>query len=345
MSEAHGINHFKNETILIAPLDWGLGHATRCLELVHRLIPHNTVILGITPTTEPILSAAFPHLRRVKLPSLSFYISARSVFWKSAIRQLFKICITRFREKQWLHTFIKSEPALSVVISDNRYGLYHPALKTVLLTHQLNMQIPAILFLAKWVHKFWSKRFQYLWVPDYADSQKALGGALSHAPAFHPKMCFVGPLSQLKARGLSKTILWDVAVLLSGPEPKRSDWALSLIQGLTTEKTLHTVLLSPTQLPVPTRNVPSNIQILVLPDSKLIAECLSQSKLIIARSGYSTLMDLDRLNKPTCLLVPTPGQWEQEYLASYWAKRGWAKTTTEKNWQKNAGKILKEFGF
>lgn len=58
-----------------------------------------------------------------------------------------------------------------------------------------------------------------------------------------------------------------------------------------------------------------------LPDHELY-QALNTARTIYCRSGYSTVMDLVAIGISDAILIPTPGQTEQEYLAEHLSSKG-----------------------
>lgn len=336
------LTELKGHTLLVAPLDWGLGHASRCIELIHFLKRQNAVILGITPSTAAILKNAFPDLKTVAIPALGFFINPHLKFGFSAWMQLPKFIKILFSELIWVRRFKARCPELSCIISDNRYGIRHSKVLSIMITHQVNMQGRGLIQVINAVHKIGCKPFNQVWIPDYKSPKQALAGLLSRADNFHHSQFYIGPLSQLNLECAGTIEKHDIVILLSGPEPLRSRWANSLVARLTSMySSLRLALVSPVPLYI-TRSHPSFIiRHYILPQPQVLTNLILNSKCVITRAGYSTLMDLNRLNKPKALLIPTPQQQEQEYLAHYWQQQGWANSISESAWNIKSAKELK----
>lgn len=344
--ERHPVTSIKGQKVLIAPLDWGLGHASRCIELIQILKRQNNVIIGITPSTAPLLCNVFPELKTVDIPALSFFIKPKYKFGLSALLQLPKFIKTRYSELIWTQQYKAQNPDLSCIISDNRYGMRHPKVLSICVTHQVYMQGIGFIRSINWVHKIWCKPFNQVWIPDYNQPHQALAGLLSRAQNFHQHQFYIGPLSQLYHDDFTSTEKYDIVILLSGPEPLRSNWANSVIKKIQTlNANLSIALISPVSLSFNNSQSATLLQCFVLPHAKRIAQLILNSNCVIARSGYSTLMDLDRLNKPRALLIPTPQQAEQKYLAQYWKTQGWAQYITESKWSSISNTELRKLLF
>jgi hypothetical protein len=308
--------------VLVAPLDWGLGHATRCIPIIKELINQGcTVIIAAGGAQKALLQEEFPDLSFVGLPGFRpKYGKNRAFTLLEIIFSLPKILIGINREKAWLRRFAGKE-RLDMVISDNRYGLRGSGVFSVFITHQLAIR-SSLGAMADWllhvVNYAYIRRFSLCWVPDIEGADN-LAGLLSHPRRLPPApIRYIGWLSRLEP--VSTEILYDMLVLLSGPEPQRTIlealiWAqldgvpgrIIVVRGLPTG--------GPPAHPIAGTAIYNH-----LPASDL-ARVISQSRLVLARSGYSTAMDLARLGK-TAIYIPTPGQPEQEYLGRYLEERG-----------------------
>ncbi len=303
--------------ILVAPLNWGLGHATRCIPLIRELQDLGAeVLLASDGVALDLLRAEFSHLPTIELPSYRIRYDTPSMVWNIG-RKLPYILWAIWLEHRVTERLVK-QYHLSGIISDNRYGCFSRRIKSVLLTHQLYVRVPGLSWLVRPVIRFFLAQFDAIWVPDVAEPP-GLSGELSHGTkAPQPKVHFVGILTRLQ--GYERSTEYDVAVVLSGPEPQRSileqrllEQAMFLphkfifIQGKTQAKNHHFV--SP------------NVEAVSFLTSEELNNVLMSSRYLISRSGYSSIMDLAALGKKA-ILIPTPGQTEQEYLAQTLAARG-----------------------
>jgi uncharacterized protein (TIGR00661 family) len=304
--------------ILVAPLDWGLGHATRCIPIIRELLAQGAdVWLAGEGPQQQLLAEEFPQLPFLSLPGyrIEYSKTAGGLIWKM-IRQWPKMRNAIQAEQQWLKKIV-NERSFDAVISDNRYGLYHPAIPSVFITHQLNIKSPA----GKWTERIlqnrnykYINRFTECWVPD-EEGEINLAGELSH-PSKKPSapLKYIGPLSRFSKKDIpvkSKHLL----VILSGPEPQRSIFENRIIDEISQYEGTATVVRG---LPGSKKLVPSTNMIRFYNhlSSEELNQEMQQAEFVIGRSGYSTVMDAMALEKK-CIFISTPGQTEQEYLASY----------------------------
>ena len=304
--------------ILVAPLDWGLGHATRCIPVIRELINQGCdVYLCGEGAQEALLKKEFPTLPFLSLPGY------RVIYGTSGLSMTGKIFFQAPRimklirqENKWLKK-IAAELALDGVISDNRFGLFHKTIPGIFITHQLRIKTR----LGKWIDDWVQKRnYRYInkytecWVPDAA-KEFALAGELSHPKKF-PKtpVKYIGILSRFER---TESILkpGHLVVILSGPEPQRSLMENKIIGEIGNYAATATIVRG---LPASENIIPSTNMIRFynhLPSEELNRE-ISAAEFVISRSGYSTVMDLFKLNKKS-ILIPTPGQPEQEWLGKW----------------------------
>jgi Glycosyltransferase family 28 C-terminal domain len=337
----------KKRKILVAPLDWGLGHATRCIPIIRALSGAGfEVIIGCTGLQKNLLALEFPSLRVVDLPGYEVrYGQGNGPTWLKIISQIPKILTQIKRENRWLEQFLKRE-TLDGVVSDNRYGLYRAGLPSVFITHQLAIktnlgrtldnQLATIHY--RYIHKF-----SCCWVPDYAGPEN-LAGELAH-PGRLPAipLRYIGPLSRFHPL-LGEPTQYDLLVLLSGPEPQRSFWETQLLDQLRHfdgRVILVRGLPGQTRLPFSAGHLEIHNHL----PTEALNQVLGRAGLVLSRSGYSTVMDLSILHKKA-ILVPTPGQPEQQYLARLLCTRHLALEANQRHFDLGASMLAaKSFPF
>lgn len=315
----------KKQKILYAVLDWGIGHATRSVPLIKRLLQEgHEVILAAGNRPAAFLKQEFPDIRIIPLPGYGILYHRRLPVTVMMLIQAPKILYRIFQEHQWLKSTCR-ELQVDTVYSDNCYGLWNRNVHTVFITHQVMIKCPrGWKFLEPLLHRmvlFFIKRFDECLVPDL-EGEGNLSGDLSHKYPLPANARFAGVLSRFSPESRERSIKkqWDVCFLISGPEPQRTVFENSL-SGQIENRKIRTVLVR--GLPEE-KAVPAGTEYLTIhnnPDSAILRNMLLGSRLIICRPGYSTLMDLVTLGLGA-VLVPTPGQTEQEYLADYHSGKG-----------------------
>ncbi|MBN2611849.1 MAG: hypothetical protein JXB00_09870 [Bacteroidales bacterium] len=313
--------------VLVAPLDWGIGHASRVIPVIKTLVDEGfEVIAGISGRSGELLKTYFPGLRFVGIPSTVIRYGEKNAAL-SVICHLPRFILSIIREHFMLRKIIR-EYGIEIVISDNRYGLWNRNIYSVFITHQLFVNVPRRFGLLKpMIHKITGimiNRFEECWIPDYEQTSLNFGGALSHGN-YMPHNCrYVGILSRFLYL-LKPATIWPeqakLLVILSGPEPQRTIFENRVKEEIV-RINIDTIILRGLPAEKYHREESGNIiSYNHLPDDA-IASLVTRSVFIVCRPGYSTIMDLLALGKPA-LLVPTPGQTEQEYLAGYLSKKGY----------------------
>lgn len=303
--------------ILVAPLDWGLGHATRCIPLIRAALnAGHEVIIAADRNPLALLQNEFPNLRIIRLKGYEMtYPSNGNMVFSMAI-QMPKLGFRVITEMIQIRKLVK-ENQIDWVISDNRYGLFFHSAKAIFITHQLHIKTGFLESLFNWINRFFIRQFDECWVPD-RKAEPSLAGELSHPKENLSNIRYLGPLSRFTAMEPSNE-KYNLTVIFSGPEPQRSIFENLVVQQLDSSwgkiALVRGLPLENSQLVLPANVCAFNH----LPDKKL-NQLLVDSELILSRPGYSTVMDLDKLKKKA-IFVPTPGQTEQEYLADCLEKR------------------------
>ena len=330
---------------LVAPLNWGLGHASRCVPLIQRLLNEgHEVILGGDGESLTLLRHHFPKLRYTYLAPLNLhYGSGKRQVW-AILKALPQLLIWSIKDHTILQSILREEP-IDQVISDNRFGLFLTAKRsnspkdgltakrsnseTVYITHQLHIMLPNgwkwAEGIASRLHARIYRRYNKVWVPDYAEPEKSLAGELSHNGT---DVEYIGPLSRFEnlrnIPNFPNNPNYDIVAVLSGLEPQRTLLEKEIIARYAgTDKR---VLIVQGLMHRPNTRIKRGAITIVphMKDAELVPALLGAQH-IIARSGYSTIMDLHALGllkansqQPTAKveLHPTPGQPEQEYLAT-----------------------------
>jgi uncharacterized protein (TIGR00661 family) len=314
----------QGKKILVAPLDWGLGHATRCTSLIRKLeMEGYEVWIGATGSGLAFLKKQFPKNNFLDdIPAYNISYNGQGSFQWQMIRQVPKILRAIGEEHRWLDRAIELHK-FEAVYSDNRYGLWSKKIPCHFITHQIFVRVPWYgKWLADYVVKYFILKYTTCLIPD-AEGEENMSGALSHGEI--PKNCqYIGWLSRFDGFKIDGKKLmphaFDVAAVLSGPQPQRGILEEKLLRIFEEGHIKAIIICGQPELSFDeTQN--SIRRVSHLEDNEFV-EVLLRSRNIICRSGYSTLMDLHFLGKKA-VLIPTPGQTEQEYLAGYLAGKGW----------------------
>ncbi|WP_406685637.1 glycosyltransferase [Seonamhaeicola sp. MEBiC1930] len=297
--------------ILVAPLNWGLGHATRCIPIIYALIEYNfEPIIASDGVALSLLQKEFPSLSSIELPSYNVtYAKKGKNFKLKLIKDTPKLINAIKAEKKATKAIVEMQN-ISGIISDNRLGVYSKKVPSVFITHQLNVLSGNTTWLSTKMHGKFIKKFTVCWVPD-AKGEINLSGKLGHTNSFEIPTKYIGPLSRFKRSMVEPTN--KILILLSGPEPQRTLLEEKLFSELKNYQE-KVVFVKGIMQKEQTIQVLGNMTIYNFMTSQLLEKTINESELVISRSGYTTVMDLAKLNKKA-YFIPTPGQFEQEYLA------------------------------
>ena len=316
------------KTVLVTVLDWGLGHATRCIPVIRELLVQKVnVLIAGNGRSMDLLKQEFPMLKFIELPAYDVKYSKGDSLVVSLIMQWPRLVRIVKAEKKLIKEVVKVNN-VNCIISDNRYGCYHESIKSVVICHQLNLQLPRNWrWAAKLVNSYhdrWLRKFNEVWIPDMPNELK-FTGLLSETQTLNCR--YIGILSRFDdTQTIESNGFYDVVALVSGPEPQRSIFEKLLRPQLSQSRSS---ILLVKGLPGDPKWIKdghfSEVNHLEAND---LWQVLKGAKIVIARSGYSTIMDLAALGK-RAILIPTPGQTEQEYLAKLLAANNWALVQTQ----------------
>ncbi len=304
---------------MVGALHWGLGHATRCIPIIDALLAQGArVVLASDGAALALWREQYPQLTAVELPSYGIRYPSNSMV-RNIARQLPQLVKAIRLEQQMLPQLLRQH-TVQAVISDNRYGLYSAQLPTVFISHQLHLPLPVWLAPPLWNawHQRLIRNFDVCWVPDRAGADN-LAGKLAHPPPAG-RVDYVGALSRFSpVQKLEKK--WDILAVLSGPEPQRHYFEAALVEQLM-ELPYRSLVVRGRPSSEQRLQVGAQVYRQDFMPQVALQRAFGESRFVIARSGYSTLLDLAALGISRALLVPTPGQTEQEYLARRQAAQG-----------------------
>jgi UDP:flavonoid glycosyltransferase YjiC (YdhE family) len=290
-----------NKTVLLAALDWGMGHTTRCVSIIRALLKQgNELIFAGDDNQIHFIRKEFPGIKTEKLEGYKILLDSNKNTYLQMARQQKSMLKAIKNENSWLKNYIQANK-VDVVISDNRYGFYHNEIPSVIITHQLNLQLPTFRLITNWIVKRLIEKFNAVWVPD--DAQRTLTGELSNQKLNTP-IHFVGLLNRFEQVKAEKK--YDYLVILSGPEPERTNFL-----EYAEEEMLN--------LGVTAAFVGAQVDgfdSFFYPTTTELGTLIAQSDCVFSRAGYTTIMEMIGLNQKA-ELFPTKGQYEQEYLAKH----------------------------
>ena len=320
-----------HKRVLISPLDWGLGHATRLIPVIDYLNSHNyRILLGGSGKSATLLRKLYPDFDYVNLPSPGIsYAKNPSFLVMKILLQLPCLLFSIFWEHLLVNRICKKFQ-IDLIISDNRYGLFSGKAYSVIITHQISPVLPDYL---KWTEyllyhtiKRMVEKFDECWIPDFNNVKFNLTGKLSHRFKLPVNAFFIGLLSRFQNEPelfeeYHEYEKYDVVVIASGPEPQLSlfiEYIISQADAISYKVMLICAFAEKAFWKNPDRN--KFLTIVPHLDQFTFKEILKHAGLIICRSGYSTIMDLVTVGKKA-VLVPTPNQPEQEYLSAYLSEK------------------------
>jgi uncharacterized protein (TIGR00661 family) len=306
------------KNILVAPLNWGLGHATRCIPIIMALEKNGFCpIIASDGVALTLLKKEFPHLVALELPSynIEYAKKGENFKWK-LLKNSPKTLKAMFSEKGLVKKWIK-EYNLSGIISDNRLGVHSKKVPSVFITHQLTVLSGKTTWISSKLHQFYIRKFAECWVPDRETSPN-LSGKLGHLKETNLTIKYIGVLSRLHK--IELPIVYDLMVILSGPEPQRT----LLEEKLITELNDFVGKVVFIKGKVESKQKREEIGVVTyynFMQTEQLEKTFNESEMVLCRSGYTTVMDLVKLEKKA-LFIPTPGQFEQVFLAKKYKKEG-----------------------
>ncbi|MDP8241175.1 MAG: glycosyltransferase family protein [Candidatus Hatepunaea meridiana] len=321
--------------ILICPLDWGIGHATRSLPIIRLLLKADfDVIIAADKRPYALLEREFPGQKMIRLPGYDITYPHDSNMVVKMIQQTPRLISRIIKEHRALSRIIERYK-IDLVISDARFGLWTKQVPCVYMTHQVMVKFPGRFRCLESIfyrlHKCLINRYTECWIPD-VEGEPNLSGDLSHKYPLPRNAHFIGQLSRFtknvnyqepQKKGFQEQQAsppadnitnYDLLILLSGPEPQRTIFEKTVIDQAMKLTSFKTLILQGKSECSQDVMLSENVRMLShLPADELNAAILA-IPLVLARLGHTTIMDLSVLGKKA-ILVPTPGQTEQEYLA------------------------------
>lgn len=311
---------------MLCPLDWGLGHAARCVPLARQLqAQNNRLIIACNNWQRSFFEQELNGVEYATLFGYNVKYAEKVSVGLKLLAQFPRLSFIVTKEHLWLKRFLQDNN-VDVVISDNRFGLYNKKTENVFITHQLFVPAPFLKPVVNKLNFSFIKKYNACWIPDLADEEVSLSGALSHGKGVPGHAKYMGPLSRFTKQSITDK-KYDVLILLSGVEPQRTLLEKKLTE-IFSDTGLRVALVRGTAKKTTTLFA-ANFEVFDIAGTKTLETLFASSKKIICRSGYSTLMDLHALDL-NALLIPTPGQTEQEYLAAYWHKKWGYATLAQK---------------
>jgi uncharacterized protein (TIGR00661 family) len=315
-----------SKNILVAPLNWGLGHATRCIPIIKALLDNNDnpIIAGDGPALE-LLKKEFPDLPAIELPAYDVEYAEKGENLKLKLLKDSPKIWNAIRAEHRMLPHLIYEYELDGVISDNRLGLYSKMIPCVIISHQLQVLSGGTTWLSTQLHLHYIKKFDACWIPDYQYEPNLTGKLSSNSDPTLEKV-YLGPISRFEYKEQSQK-KYDLLILLSGPEPQRSILEKKLMEQAKAYKG-SILFVAGVVEPIQKVDKKGNITYHNYLSTAGLQKAIERSQIILCRSGYTSIMDLSKMRKKA-FFIPTPGQFEQEYLAEHMERQGIAPFATQ----------------
>ncbi|MEM7372642.1 MAG: glycosyltransferase [Bacteroidota bacterium] len=328
---------------MIAPLDWGLGHASRCIPVIEELLSQGAdILIGTSGRSLQLLRCHFPNLKYAEFPAYDVRYSHKPSQIPIILRQVPRL-LSVIRKEHRLTENLINKYQIQKIISDNRYGVWSRDVPSAFMCHQMAPMLPRVLGLIQpliyKMHLYTMRHFDEIWIPD-SGKEDHLSGDLAHRFELPKKAQFIGPLSRFSSHVRERNEYSfpelnrqspDIAVVLSGPEPQRSILEEMIFQQAKDIDRSIWIVGGKTETKSCSRD--GHIWKISFMDTDDLSLLFQQSKVIISRSGYSSLMDYQALGLKQVILIPTPGQTEQEILGKVLAQKGIAYVADQKRFQ------------
>lgn len=305
--------------IIVAPLDWGLGHSTRDVPIIHHLVnAGHEVIIVADGRPYDFLSRRFPGLKIIRCAGYDITYPKSDQFMVHMARSGPRIAKALREEKKAAERIVE-ETRADIIISDNRLNFRSKNTKNIFITHQLKVKAGVLTIAASALHSRFYSKFDEIWIPDHEGKNNISGDlAFQRKPKKHHR--YIGPqtrfsLVKTRMKGQGKNLLF----MLSGPEPQRTMFEDLVLKELKKNPVPSLILRGQPGQPHDSEPLPG-VRMLNHLDDEQLAAAIADSYAVVSRGGYSTLCDLTAANKKL-ICVPTPGQTEQEYLGEYLARK------------------------
>jgi len=317
------------QKILVSPLDWGLGHATRLIPVLKELENNNDLVIGINKTTERLMKDHFPNAQFEEVPEYKIRNSKSGGFY-SYVKLSNRIRKVKKQEELWVREYVQKN-TVDLIISDSRFGFRSNHVKSIIISHQLKLKFPPIWKLlgniAQRINKRWLSAFDEVWIPDNENHE--LSGELSEESGLRTK--FIGIQSRFLKKEFDREIAEPyILVIISGPEPQRSEMEHIILHQAPLIRQKVIIIGGKPENKMKDFDC-ANAHLYSYLDADELAAYITHADLVISRSGYSSLMDYHALGCENLFLIPTPGQSEQIYLAKRMKEKGICDFSYQKN--------------
>jgi len=312
--------------VLVSPLNWGLGHATRDIPIIKKLLDqHHDVTIAACGNALAVLEREFPECRFITFPDYPVPYS-ESRFFLPKFVAFFPLMLRAISGERKNLDAILAKNQYDLIISDNRLGVYSSTIPSVFITHQLHYHLPMIFWpvelLAVAMNGYLHGKYLQVIVPDNPPGPTALAGKLSRpgTDETRKRAYFSGILTSTHRQAITQDL--DYLVMISGPEPQRTRLEEILVDQIHELEGTSVILLG-SPMNHDKQKQSKKCQVMAYASTQEKEYLMNRAKCIICRSGYTSIMEIAELGKQHALFIPTPGQTEQEYLSGYYEKRRW----------------------
>jgi len=315
--------------VLVAPLNWGLGHASRCIPIINYFLEQGAIVsIASDGAALELLKEEFPDLNSLELNSSEVVYSSSGFFFYLKLILQGHGLKERAKKDEILVESYAEKNHVDLIISDHRFGAISKTIKSVIISHQLKFKAGLFSKASSFLNAKHHNRYDEVWTPD-AEVPFDLSGVLSHSKQVKVPTRRIGVLSRFSKIELPVEI--DYLAVISGPEPLRTSLEKCLIAAFQVLSSKKTVIVRGVYNTESLNDLP-NISFYNHLKSEELNALICRSKLVVCRSGYSSVMDLACLGKKA-FFIPTPHQGEQEYLAKRLEKLGIAPFSNQEDFK------------
>lgn len=309
------IQEIQNKKIAFKALDWGLGHVTRSLSVLKQLLDQkNELIIFGTKKQIEIYTSYNIDVRFIELEEIDWRFSGSA----KKLTEGFQVAKAVLKKKKQSYSELENfliTNEIDVIISDHDYGFYSFQIPSIFITHQLSLPDSSP-WIAQKVHTSWLKSFSFFWLVD--DETERLAGklsALNQNLRKNSNYQYIGLRSRFSMVETPNDVEIPLLIIISGPKPYSTQLLKILLTEIkNTDKIVH--LVCPKEIQIEDK------QLKYASSNSEADKWFLAAKLVVSRSGYTTLMDC-KLNNKKGLFLATKGQLEQEYLVLISEKKEW----------------------
>lgn len=320
--------------VLISPLNWGLGHATRDIAIMRVLEQEgHDLSVAASGAAHDLLKKEFPNATFSTVTDYSSPYTRRGFSISKFIAKM-PAMVKQIQKEHQVIEQLAEDSAFDLIISDNRFGVYSHKVPSIFISHQLRSNVPKEVELLEKMtelfNEYYHKKYAHVIVSDNPPGKLSLTGKLGKAnrPVTQQKAYYAGILSSIERRDVPEDI--DYLVSISGPQEQKQGFRKPILKQITDVPGKKIVLLGEPGNGMK-EYLDADTLVIGYTERNAMTDLMNRSKCIITRSGYTSVMEIAELEKKYCLFVPTPGQTEQEYLSKLYEEKGWFHSVKQKH--------------